>query len=38
MDLVEEGAQRHQGELLMVEPAKNLFEAPWRRALGQMVG
>jgi hypothetical protein len=27
----------HQGELLMVEPAKNLFQAPRGRALRQMV-
>src|SRR5262249_49945511 len=37
MDLIEDRAQRHQGELLMVEPAKNLFQAPRGRALGQIV-
>src|SRR5262245_17767938 len=36
MDLIEGGAQRHQGELLMVEPAKNLFQAPRGCALGQI--
>jgi len=37
MHLIEGGAQRYQGELLMVEPAKNLFQAPRGRPLGQTV-
>jgi hypothetical protein len=38
MDLIEDGAQRHQSELLMVEPAKNLFQTPRGRVLGQIDG
>jgi hypothetical protein len=37
MDLVEDRAQGQECELLMVEGAKNLLQAPRGRALGQIV-
>src|SRR5215831_3259021 len=38
MDLIEDGAQRHEGELLVVEATKDLLQPPRGCPLGQIVG